>query len=134
MGEENKEQTEQRTDREEFEAIPADRTFAQIKLYLNDDNLIAGGVYYDGEMLLALGVSDELAMECSAVTKYAYQGVQEAVYKGGLAVDTLNLFKSLFGGGKDEQDNDGGREGDKEGGPDSSEQRANTAGSIPGNR
>lgn len=99
-----------------FNAVPADRTFYMVKLFLSPDNEITGMSFYDGPVLKALDLPREKAAECTHTAELAQLGTQEAVNFAGnnaqmrqVARDFLKMF--LTG----EEDNNG--EQDREGGP-----------------
>lgn len=92
--------------RKEFDAIPAERTFCTVKLYLDDDNDITGMVQYDGHVLKDLGVPEALGMECRNASLLAQRYCQRAVNEAGALASIKGFMRELFGEGEGD---DGGQ-------------------------
>lgn len=83
-------QTEERKRR--FEAIPPERIFGRVHLYINEEGEPEGMVAYDGEVLKALNTPLSKALECNALMKLLARYAKQAVNEAGLAALLADLI------------------------------------------
>lgn len=95
--------------------IPQDRVFCMVYLYLNEDNQIAGGVDYKGNVLAQLEVPEELGIECLAAARLMSRYTREALDQAGAQATLLNKLKGLFTATEEdiEQSNDDSYSGEQ---------------------
>lgn len=132
-GEPAEETREERMAREEveFEAIPVERTFAVIKLYLSEDNNPQGVIQYRGDRIKQLGVPTSVGIECRAITSLAHKAIQEIVYEVGTAKTAMGILERMLGGGDDGED---GGEGERSGDGGSNNEQRPAGDNPPGER
>lgn len=122
--------------RAEFDAIPEERTFATIKLYLNSEDQAQGTLAYRGDRLRVLGVGDEVAADCRKIAQLAHQSIQEVVYLVGMQRAgqevLVGILSEMFGGDNDSK-GEGSGEGSEQRGSSDGEQQQQPASSVSGN-
>ena len=116
-----------------FDAVPADRTFYTIKLFIApDSNEITGLGFYDGPVLKALDLPREKVKECAQVVRLAGIGMQEAINHANMHAQARQLakeFLKMF----TEGDKENGEQTSGEGGPTEPGQPTERADSVSGN-
>lgn len=80
-----------------MDQVPKDRVFCTAVLYLTEDNRIAGGVDYKGNLLKQLGVSNKTAMECSSAEQHLERYVRKAIDHAKAETEILYQFMNMFG-------------------------------------
>ena len=107
----------------DFDAIPDDRVFYAVKLWVDPEgNGIEGAGFYNGPKLKAMGLSLPVAAMCNNAAQLAHKGCKHAVSKAIELADLGQLLGALFGLGETDDSKDSN---DTEGSDDS--ERAATA-------
>lgn len=97
----------------EFEAIPTERVFCQMKLYLDDEGDITGVFAYHGNRLKALRVSELKGQTCSQVTNAIHRYTQQAIYGANEVIEVGQMLKDLLTGKEDNDQGEHSTEGSR---------------------
>lgn len=138
MGEENKEGSEASAHEPGciWEQIPPERTFCEMKLYLDAEDRPTGAVEFYGDRLKALNADRLLAMECQMIYEMAQRAAQRAIFRAGMVAQVGASLAELSGelGFEEESEHDGSEgEGSGEGSGGGAGVPDGPTGSVSGN-
>jgi hypothetical protein len=110
-----KHETGEQCDRD-FEDVPQDRVFFEMKLFLDLGGNPMGKTIYRGDALKNVGVDKITAKECYEVANLTSRAAQKAINLAGMLAQTVRELMGIFGEEDKGDDKDSEQTGDGSGG------------------